>query len=97
MITATLHRYRLTVALPRLAGNDVLLPADAQVFAEAAAAAVAAADLMTAWTSAKVLRSMTVEAPCEADAFSAGWAVARALGGGRGATVEAEPVPASVP
>ena len=49
------------------------------MLAEAAAAAVAAADLMTAWTSAKVLLSMTVEVRCEADALSAGWAVARAL------------------
>ena len=79
MSTAALHRYRLTVALPRPPGTAVLLPPDAQVLAEAAAASVAAADFMTAWTSAKVLLSMTVEVRCEADALSAGWAVARAL------------------
>ena len=94
MTTATLRPYRLTVALPRPPGNDVLLPADDQVLAEAAAAAVAAADLMTAWTSARVLLSMTVKVPREADALSAGWAVARALGGAHDASVEAEPVPA---
>ena len=55
---------------------------------------VAAADLMTAWTSAKVLLSMTVEVPREADALSAGWAVVKALGRGDCASVEAEPVPA---
>ena len=91
MSTATLHRYRLTVALPRPPGNDVLLRPDAQVLAEAAAAAVAAADSMTAWTSAHAVLSMTVEVPREADALSAGWAVARALGGGHGTSVEAAP------
>ena len=54
----------------------------------------AVADLMTAWTSAKVLLPMTVEVPREADALSVGWAVAGALGGGDCASVEAEPVPA---
>ena len=93
MNTGTLQHYRLTVALPRPAGNNVLLPPDAHVLVEAAAAAVAAADLMTAWTSAKVLLSMTVEVPREADALSAGRAVARALGGGSGASVQAELVP----
>ena len=73
MATATLRPYRLTVALPHPAGNDVLLPPGAQVTAEAAAAAVAAADLMTAWTSVKVLLSMTVEVRRDADALSTGW------------------------
>ena len=93
MSTDLQQRYRVTIALPRPPGNDVLLPPDAQVFAEAAAAAVAAADLMTAWTSARVLLSMTVEVPRETDELSAGWAVARALGGGDCATVEAESIP----
>ena len=35
---------------------------------------------------------MVVEVPRQADALSAGWAVARALGVARDATVEAEPV-----
>ena len=94
MSTSTLQPYRVTVAVPRPARNGELVPPDAQVLAEAAAAAVAAADLMTAWTSAKVLLSMTVEVPREADALSAGWAVARALGGGHGTSVEAAPTPA---
>jgi hypothetical protein len=48
MSTGALQHYRVTVALPRPSGNDVLLPPDAQVLAEAAAAAVAAEDLMAA-------------------------------------------------
>jgi hypothetical protein len=66
------------------------VPPDDQVLAEAATAAVAAADLMTAWTSARLL-SMMVEVPSEAEALSAGWAAARALGS-RDASVGAEPV-----
>lgn len=93
MTTATLRPYRVTVTLPRPAGNDVLLPPDGQGLAEAAAAAVTAADLMTAWTALRVLLSMIVEVPNEADALSAGRAVARALGDGDCASVEAEPVP----
>jgi hypothetical protein len=92
MATATLHRYRLTVALPRPPGNDVLLPPDDQVLAEAAAAAVATAGLVTTWTSARVLLSMTVAVSCEVDALTAGWAVARGLGS-HDAPVEVEPVP----
>jgi hypothetical protein len=46
---------------------------------------------MTAWTSAQALVSMVIEAPHEAHALSAGWAVARAMGGARSALVEAEP------
>jgi hypothetical protein len=93
MSTGTLQHYRVTVALPRPSGNRVLLPPDAHALAEAAAAAVGAVGLMTAWTSAKVLLSMTVKVPREADALSAGRAVARTLGGAHGASVEAEPVP----
>ena len=44
---------------------------------------------MTAWTSALVVLSMTVEAQCEASALAAGQAVARALGGEDAAAVEA--------
>jgi hypothetical protein len=92
MSTGTLQPYRVTVALPP--GNDALLPPDAQVLAEAAAAAVGADGLMAAWTSAKALLSMEFVSACRADALSAGWAVARALGGGLGTSVEAEPVSA---
>jgi hypothetical protein len=91
MSTDLQRRYRVTVALPRPPGDNALLPPDAQVLAEAPAPAVAAEDLMTAWTSARVLLSMTVEVPCEADALTAGRAVARALGDDT--SVETEPVP----
>ena len=93
MSTVTLQRYRVTVALPRPAGDGALVPPAAQVLADAAAAAVAAEDL-TAWTEGTTLLSMTVGAQCRPDALSAGWAVARALGGIGGATVEAEQVSA---
>ena len=93
MSTVTLRRYRVTVALPRPAGDGALVPPAAQVLADAAAAAVAAEDL-TAWTEGTTLLSMTVGAQCRPDALSAGWAVARALGGIGGATVEAEQVSA---
>src|ERR1700733_13216031 len=89
MSTVTLRRYRVTVALPRPAGDGGLVPPGAQVLAEAAAAAVAAEDLMTAWTAGKTLLSITVGSQCRSGALSAGWAVARALGGTDGATVEA--------
>jgi hypothetical protein len=69
------------------------VPPDAQVLAEAAAAAVAAEDLMPAWTSAKAVLSMVTVSASRADALSVGWAVARALGGGHCASVEAELVP----
>ncbi len=65
------------------------------MLAEAAAAAAGAADLMTAWTSARVVLSMTVEAPCEAVALSAGRAVARALVGEDAAAVAAAEMPES--
>lgn len=94
MSTVTLQRYRVAVALPRPAGEGALVPPAAQVLAEAAAAAVAAEDLMTAWTAGTTLLSMTVGSQCQPDALSAGWAVARALGGTDGATVQAEQVPA---
>ena len=45
---------------------------------------------MTAWTAGTTLLSMTVGSQCQPDALSAGWAVARALGGTDGATIEAE-------
>ena len=90
MSTVTPQRYRVTVALPRPAGDGALVLPGAQVLAEAAAAVVAAEDLMTAWTAGTTLLSMTVGAQCRPDALSAGWAVARALGGTDGATVEAE-------
>jgi len=91
--TVTLQRYRVTVALPRPAGDGALVPPAAQVLAKAAAAA-AAADLMTAWTAGTTPLSMTVGAQCQPDALSAGWAVARALGGTDGSTVAAELVSA---
>ena len=94
MSTVVLQRYRVTVALPRPAGDDALVPSGAQVLAEAAAAAVAAEDLMTAWTAGKTLLSMKVSSQCRPDAFKTGCAVARALGGTDGATVEVEHVPA---
>ena len=77
MDTIALQRYRVTVALPRPAGDGGLVPPGAQVLAEAAAAAVAAEDLMTAWTAGKTLLSMTVGSQCRSGALSAGWAVAR--------------------
>jgi hypothetical protein len=97
MSTVTLQRYRVTVALSRPAGDGALVPPAAPVLAEAAAAAaaVAAEDLMTAWTAGTTLLSMTVGSQCQPDALSAGWAVARALGGTDGATVEAEQVACS--
>jgi membrane-bound inhibitor of C-type lysozyme len=94
MSTVTLQRYRVTVALPRRAGDGALVPPAAQVLAEEAAAAVAAEDLMTAWTAATTLLSMTVGSQCQPDALSAGWAAAQALGGTDGATVHAEQVSA---
>lgn len=94
MSTVVLQRYRVTVALPRPAGDDALVPSGAQVLTEAAAAAVATGDLMTACTSGKTLPSMTVWSQCRSDALKAGWTVARTLGGTDGATVEAEQVPA---
>jgi hypothetical protein len=92
MSTVTLQRYRVTVALPRPAGDGALVPPAAQGLAEAAAAAVAAEDLMTAWTAGTTLLSMTVRSQCSPDALSAGRAVARALGGTDSSTVEAEQV-----
>jgi hypothetical protein len=92
MDTVALQRYRVTVALLRPAGDGGLVPPDSQVVAEAAAAAVAAEDLMTAWTAGKTLLSMTVGSQSRSSALSAGWAVARALGGADDATVEAEQV-----
>jgi hypothetical protein len=69
-------------------------PPAAQVLAEAAAAAVAAQDLMTAWTAGTTLLSMTVGSQCQPHALSARWAVAGALSGTDGSTVEAEQVSA---
>jgi len=94
MSTVTLQRCRVTVALPRPAGDGALVPPAAQVLAEAAAAAVAAEDLMTAWAAGATLLSMTVGWQCRPGALWAGWAVVRALGGTGGATVEAEQVSA---
>jgi hypothetical protein len=82
MSTDLQQRYRVTVA---------------HVLAEAAAAVVAAEDLMTAWTSARTLLSMVVKSACRADALSAGQAVARVMGCGQGATVEAEALGHYVP
>jgi hypothetical protein len=89
MSTSTLRPWRVTVELPHPEGDGGLVPPDALVLAEAAAAGVSAADLMCAWTSSRVLLPLTVEVPCEADTLSAGWAVARAVGG-HDATVEVE-------
>ena len=86
-----LRRFTVTVTLPRPDGEDVLMPPGAQAAAERAAAAVAADGLLTAWTSARAVLSMVIEAPCQADALTAGAAVVRALGGERGAAVKAEP------
>jgi hypothetical protein len=71
MDTVALQRYRVTVALPRPAGDGALVPPGAQVLAEAAAAAAGAEDLMTAWTAAKTLLSMTVGSQCRSGALSA--------------------------
>ena len=84
-----LRRFTVTVTLPRPDGEDVLMPPGAQAAAERAAAAVAADGLLTAWTSARAVLSMVIVAPCQADALTAGAAVARALVGERGAAVRA--------
>lgn len=89
------RRYQVTVTLPRPDGDDGPLLAVVQAIAELTAAAVAAQGLLTAWTSAQAVLSMVVEALCQADALAAGVEVVRALGGELGASVEAEPVPAS--
>lgn len=80
--------YRVTVTLRRMAGEDALLLPGAHVRAEAVAAAVAANELMTAWTSDRALLSMVIKPPCQAGGLSAGRAVARAISGGRRSTVE---------
>lgn len=87
MSTGKLQPYRVTVALPRTPGDGALVPPDAQVLAEAAVAAIAANDLMTAWTSDRALLPMVIKSPCQAGALSAGRAVAQAMGGGQGATI----------
>ena len=84
------HRFTVTVTLPRPDGEDVLMPPAAQAAAERAAAAVAADGLLTAWTSARAVLSMVIEAPCQADALTAGAAIVRALGGEHGAAVKAD-------
>ena len=86
-----LRRFTVTVTLPRADGENMLMPPGAQAAAERAAAAVAADGLLTAWTSARAVLSMVIEARCQADALTAGAAVVRALGGERGAAVKAEP------
>jgi hypothetical protein len=58
-----LQRHQVTVTLPRPPGSDVLVPPGAQAVAERAAAAIGGAGLMTAWTSAQAVLSMTVDAP----------------------------------
>lgn len=86
------QRFQVTVTLPRLAGDEVSLPAGTQAVAELAAAAVAAEGLLTAWASAQAIVSMIVELPSQADALAAGLAVAKALGCGHGAaSVTVEP------
>jgi hypothetical protein len=68
----------VTEALPgdgrpaRTAEDGALVPPGAQVLAEAAAAAVVAEDLMTAWTAGKTLLSMTVGSQCRPDLRWAG-------------------------
>jgi hypothetical protein len=89
-----MRRYQVTVTLPRLDRDEVLLPAGGQVAVELAAAAIAAEGLLTAWTHTQSVVSMIVELPSMADALAAGVAVARVLENGDGtASVAAEPVP----
>ena len=60
---------------------------------ELATAAIAAEELLTAWTYMQSIVSMIVQSPSMADALAAGVAVARALKGDNGmASVTAEPV-----
>jgi hypothetical protein len=71
---------------------DVFTEGEALTFLAARtgqADAVAANDLMTAWTSDRALLSMVIKSPCQTGALSAGRAVAQAMGGRQGATVEA--------
>lgn len=86
------QRHQVTVTLSRPAGDDQLVPPGAQAIAEQAAAAIAAEDLLTAWTSRQAVLSMVIGSARHADALSVGWAVARAMGSTDGASVEAEPV-----
>jgi hypothetical protein len=91
---STNSRHQVTVTLPRPAGSDVLVPPGAQAIAERAASAAGAGGLLTVWTARQAVLSMVIDAARETDALSAGWAVARALGGGHGTSVEATPGPA---
>jgi hypothetical protein len=63
MSTDLQQRYGVTVALPRPPGNDVLLPPDAQVLAEAAAAVVAVSVLAAAQQEAGRLITELWNAP----------------------------------
>ena len=94
MSTVTLQRYRVTVMLPRPPGDGALVPPAAQVLAEAAAAAVAAEDLMTAWAAGTTLLSMTSGRSAGRARSRPGGRLRGALGGTGGATVEAEQVSA---
>jgi hypothetical protein len=51
VLTLARMSYQVTITLPRPPGDDAPVPPDAQVLAEAAAAASGAGGLMTAWTS----------------------------------------------
>lgn len=72
--------------------DDALLPPDAQAAAELAAAAVAAEELLTAWTCAQSVLSMIVRLPSTADALAAVVAVARMLRGDGMSSVTAQSV-----
>lgn len=88
-----MRRYHVTVTLPRLDGNEALVPAEGQAVIELTAAAILAEGLLTAWTSTKSVVSMVVELPSVADALEAGVTVARVLQASDGtASVTAEPI-----
>lgn len=71
---------------------DGCAPAEDQVLAELAAAALCAEGLIGAWSGARAVLSMVLDAVDDAGALAAGVAVVRALGGSRGASVSAERV-----
>jgi hypothetical protein len=88
VLTLARVSYQVTITLPRPQDDDAPVPPGAQVLAEAAA--VGAGGLMTAWTPCEWCCRYG-EGPVRGGRNLAGRAVARALGGGDAAAVEAEP------
>jgi hypothetical protein len=86
------RRYQVTVTLRREA--DGRLPTEDQAIAELAMAALCADGLIGAWSSGQSVLSLYLDARDDAAALEAGAALARAIGGTRGASVTAERVQA---